>query len=77
MSCMHLHFSFLKNSNLRTENGRDVYFTPKFGKYSVAFLVKKLRGIGGVVREIWWIYCKKMIEKFENVLKGSIDLEKI
>ena len=42
---------FTKKSNLRTKNGRDVSFSQKCDKFNVAFLVKEIRGIGGVVRE--------------------------
>ena len=37
-----LNFLFSKNSNSRTKNGRDVQFSPKCSKFSVAFLVKRL-----------------------------------
>ena len=43
---------FSKNSNSKTQNGRDVLFTPKCDKYEVVFLVKKIRGIDDEIREI-------------------------
>ena len=55
----HLNFSFSKNlqqfsenSNSKTKNGRNVQFAPKSSKYNVVFLVKKIRAIDGVGREI-------------------------
>ena len=60
--------SFSKNSNSRTKNDIDVQFSPKYGKFNAAFLVRKL---GAQV--VWFVKYKKfnvekMIENFKNFL---------
>ena len=44
--------AIFKKLQFYTKNGKFVQFTPKCGKYNVVFLVKKIKGIDGVVCEI-------------------------
>ena len=53
----HLDFLFSKYSNSRTKNGRNVYFSSKWEKLMVAFLVKKF--------ETWVVWFVKY-EKFNT-----------